>query len=901
MSSSSDEILIWLDSDVNQSDTKAQATLKRLRDILQQVHLFTCADECVDFMADIDQQRVLFVISESLALQIITHISSISSLYRIYIITEKSNKNLQEWINTCNKIEGIYSDIQCVYRELFRTGKKCHPNLIPFTIVNWLEDVTNINLDIVEPCFMYIDIFKNIFLTMNFDEQSIKQFASFCRETFPFHPSSQKMIDEFERDYRPDSAVWWYTRPSFIYQILNQALRLLEADIIVTMGFYIADLHKQLAELYESQRGHYWYHPFTVYRGQKLSRADFEKLLKAENGLISFNSFLSMSMCREVSTAFAQAITDSPDSHGILFILTVDPMIDSTVYASIRDHSYFSEEEEMLFSMNTVFRISSVTKSVSCDRVCEVQLTQIKSYDIPTELMIDYIRYRDSDKSCTHQLAELLLDLHQPNIIDKLYPDLSPPQSSENYEMMVESHYYRGRMKLQQGQNTEALSCLTEALLIAENYEIGNDSPSSSICTELGLVYQRTGNYSKAMSLHQQALEICQKTLPSNHLSFATCYDNLGLIFTETKRFHQALAYYNKALEIRMKGVPSDHPDLATSYNNIAFLYSQLGEYSQSLVFHEKALDIRKKSLPSNHPLLATSYDNIACVLLWMNEYFQSLSFCQKALDIREKNLNSNHPDLATSYNNIGLVYYHMREYSQSLSFYKKAFEIWKSCVPPDHLFFFTYYNNIGLAFNELGQYHKALSSFQKALTVGKKNLPLDHYNLVTSCTDMASLHSSVGDYSQSIRFCEKAQDIWSKNLPTTNSNMATSYSNIGSVYIRMGEYSQSLSFYQKALDVREKILPSNHPDIATSCNNMGLVYYCMREYSQSLAFHEKALDIRERSLPATHPDLATSYSNIAFVYSQMGDQSRATFYNEKALDMQGKGVASDQFYPPLR
>ena len=112
---------------------------------------------------------------------------------------------------------------------------------------------------------------------MNHDKQSLQAFIIFCRERPHLTASQTKLIDEFERDYTPDKAIWWYTRESFVYQMLNQALRLLHADVIVIMGFFIADLHRQIERLHRAQCDQFRGKTMTVYRGQRLSATDFDK------------------------------------------------------------------------------------------------------------------------------------------------------------------------------------------------------------------------------------------------------------------------------------------------------------------------------------------------------------------------------------------------------------------------------------------------------------------------------------------------------------------------------------------------------------------------------------------------------------------------------------------------
>ena len=58
-----------------------------------------------------------------------------------------------------------------------------------------------------------------------------------------------------------------------------------------------------------------------VYRGQSMSKTEFEHLTKTNGGLIAFNNFLSTSKDRSVSLRFANHALANPDLMGILFIM----------------------------------------------------------------------------------------------------------------------------------------------------------------------------------------------------------------------------------------------------------------------------------------------------------------------------------------------------------------------------------------------------------------------------------------------------------------------------------------------------------------------------------------------------------------------------------------------------
>ncbi|CAF4443886.1 unnamed protein product, partial [Adineta steineri] len=76
------------------------------------------------------------------------------------------------------------------------------------------------------------------------------------------------IINEFEHNYRQEKAIWWYTRECFTYEILNRALRTLDADTIINMGFFIHDLHQQIVQLHEQQLPYYRGKLLVVYHHQ---------------------------------------------------------------------------------------------------------------------------------------------------------------------------------------------------------------------------------------------------------------------------------------------------------------------------------------------------------------------------------------------------------------------------------------------------------------------------------------------------------------------------------------------------------------------------------------------------------------------------------------------------------
>ncbi|CAF0764713.1 unnamed protein product [Adineta steineri] len=764
-------LLVWADANIDESNKDCQNTLAQLRAVVNDVFMFTQSNACIQFLDKLKDEKAFVITSGSLGpyflVPAIHHMPKLDAIYILY----GDISYHQEWIKDWNKIKGVHNNIKDICDALKGGVKQVNQDSIPISFLAENETVSDENLNQLEPNYMYTQIFKDILLEMDHDqEQAIKILTVYCRRFYCYNIDELNIIDEFKRDYRPEEAIWWYTRECFIYQMLNRALRTLDADTIINMGFFIRDLHQQLNQIHQQQLSSYHGEPFLVYRGQGLLKTDFEKLQKTKRGLISFNNFLSTSTKKDVSLRFAKGALGNTDVVGILFIMTIDPRVSSTPFASINEVSYYKTEEEILFSMHTVFRIGAIKQMNNNDKLHQVELQLTADDDEQLQRLTECISKEIEGGTGWEQLGSLLVKTGHFGKAEELYQALLEQSPSESDNAL----YYNN----------------------------------------IAYVKDNQGDYEQAIEYYRKAFGIWEKTLPANHPNIATSYNNIGSVYNNMGEYSKALSFYEKALEIEEKALPANHPNLATSYNNIGGVYDKMGEYPKALSFYERALGIFEKTLPANHPNLATSYNNIGGVYDSIGEYSKALSFHEKSLGIVEKTLPANHPSLAASYNNIGETYIQMGKYSKAFSFFEKALGIFEKTLPVNHPNLAASYNNIGNVFNSMREYSTALSFYEKALGIDEKTFPANHPGLATSYNNIGSVYDSMGEYSKALSFYEKVLGIQENTLPANHSQLGASYNNLGFLYTNMKEYSKALSYFERALSIRKVSLPPNHPDL---------------------------------------------------------------------------------------
>jgi tetratricopeptide (TPR) repeat protein len=639
-------LLIWLDANIDiENDADCQNTITQLQRVVKSIKTFTNGDQCIEFIDTIDtnNNKACMIISGSFGQQIVPHVHKMSQVDSIFIFC--SNKKYHEqWAKDWAKIKGVFTEITPICEALKVAAQQCEHNATPISFMATGGDDNNQKkLDQLDCSFMYTQILKDILLTITFEQKHIQEFIEHCREQFIDNEEELVNVEELKRKYHKETPVWWYTCESFLYPMLNSALRLMDVDVMIKMGFFITDLHHQIQELHTEQFGDRTSSTIlTVYRGQGMSKKDFEQMKKTTGGLIAFNSFLSTSKLRHVSLNFARNALSNPDLVGILFVMTNNPSQSTAPFASINDVGAFKDrEDEVLFSMHSVFRIHEIKSIDENNRLYQVNLTLTNDNDKDLCALADSIGEEMGGSTGWGRLGCLLLKMHQSEKAEQVYQILL----GETTDKIEKATFYHG----------------------------------------LGLAKKLQGEYKEALALYEKSLAILEQSLPPNHPDLAKSYNNIGGVYFDMGEYSKALSYYEKALEIDKKTLPPNHPDLAMSYMNIGNVYSNMGEYSKALSSHEKALAMKQQSLPPNHPELANSYGNIGNVYKDMGEYSKALSSHEKALAIRQQSLPPNHPDLVKSYGNIGNVYGSMGDYSKARSFYKRAVDIAQQSLPPNH------------------------------------------------------------------------------------------------------------------------------------------------------------------------------------------------------------------------
>ncbi|CAF3311716.1 unnamed protein product [Rotaria socialis] len=611
-------LLVWLDANLDESKPDFKNSLTNLQQIVVSIRTFIDAEQCIRFIRDIKEEKVVLIISGSLGQTVIPNICTCSQLDSIYVFC--SNQSIHEqWTKDMLKVKGVHTSIESICKALQVESARCD------------RDLASISCHGIDSLFMYTQLLKEALLEINdHDTKHVKELSDYCRLQDNI---SNDEVEKIATDYYRFTPIWWYTAPYFIYSMLNRGLRLFDINIIVKMGFFIRHLHQNIEQLYREQWSTATTTPFEVYRGQGLSRQDFKTMKRSKGGVMSFNNFLSTSRNRNIAlSGFARpAALVGAESVGILFAMTIDPTLcksSAQPYADVRKVGFYQgQEEEILFSIYTIFRIDKIERidSEHRGRLWQVKLTLVSNDDAHLNKLTAHTREELIGTSGWSRVGSILIRMEQSTKAEQLFQLLLANISSSDDDR-ANYNYQLGCMYTVMNIHSKAILFYEQALKI---YEARRPAPHTLLATcynNIGTCYKSIGEHSKALSFYQRAVDINEEALASNHLSWttpstrtscsllATSYNNIGGLCYTSGNYAQALLFYKRAFAMKGNTLPPNHRSFATCYNNIGLVFDSMGKYSKALSCYREALDIDRKNLPDTYELIAQVKRNIKLV-----------------------------------------------------------------------------------------------------------------------------------------------------------------------------------------------------------------------------------------------------------------------------------------------
>ncbi|CAF2520409.1 unnamed protein product [Rotaria sp. Silwood2] len=616
--------LIWLDAAVNSSKENIQAQ-PDLRAIINYLKVFENVEKCEKYIRKShESDRIVLIVSGGLGQEIVPRIHKLRQLCVIYIYCMNKKKN-KKWASQYSKIKLITTDLDDLIHQIekdhVKTKKVEEQFGITFLERDSVADRSSFGLN---GQYLQFQLLMDSLLRIQATEEDKKELISICKTKYKDNKKELDNVHEFKNNYKPDKALWWYTRESFLYRMLNKALRVQDTELLYLLRFFIFDLCKAIEK-------HRCSTPICTYRSQSISEDEFRGLSNSIGKLISMSSFFSTSLDPKKALDFADP---ADDLRQIFFEIDADPRIHGVQpFAEVAVHSAHPEEREVLMTVGSIYRILDVSRGdgkvwTIKMRLCsedENNMRRTLEHMIRENLVEGYEQRRLL--FATRLMNMNKLDEAEKHLIH-LYDTL--PRDHKDIVLLYSK---LGDLAFEKDDLATSLKWHQKALKRKNETLKPNDTNLADSYNSIGNVYAKQNAYPDAHKSYNKAMEIWKRAFGEDHLAIASYLTNIGNVFNQEKRYSEALQCHNKALMIRKKFRPSDHPDMAASLNNLGLVYKCNGRLQEALKYFEQSLVIKEKSLSFQHPSIGSTWENMASVFEQSQELHKALIYYKKTAE----------------------------------------------------------------------------------------------------------------------------------------------------------------------------------------------------------------------------------------------------------------------------
>ncbi|CAF1294715.1 unnamed protein product [Rotaria sordida] len=449
--------------------------------------------------------------------------------------------------------------------------------------------------------FAWTHVFKVLLMSMPRDSLEAKrQMLSECRAYYRNDAVRLAQINEFERKYQSKDAIWWYTKPGFLFYLVNKALRSQDIWVLYKFRYFIIDLCCRLEEVSSSQS----FSSIRLYRGAKLNRDELKHL--QVGCLVSTNGFFSCSSDRNVAEMFigTDLVTDRSSSRDrdacqqfVLFIIDVDRRTSTNiVVADVSHESELPDENEMIFNFGSTFIINEICfDNDKC--IWLIQMSSSSDNARINDEQEKYTRERLQHINPTimfgHALADTDSDFSQSMSYFHRLLRILPIDHMERPNI----YYYLGRIYRFIEKFEESLNCFRCARLLVRRLLPERMFDYCRILGGLGTIYSHLEDSERALKLLTQALMLQKKSLPKNHTEIPFHLNRLGHAYFKVKQYDLALSILDSAENFFQTKMPIAHQGYAHTLHTMGLVYRALSDDKKAVIYFQEALRIRYASL----------------------------------------------------------------------------------------------------------------------------------------------------------------------------------------------------------------------------------------------------------------------------------------------------------------
>ncbi|CAF1451522.1 unnamed protein product [Rotaria magnacalcarata] len=540
--------------------------------------------------------------------------------HQLVWLDEKTSEQISENIVTIESLRKIVD-----YTKLFDNVEECRQYLENSKDHNDIFLVTSGQSG--EKLIPEVHRLQNVLLIYVYcqDKEYHEQWASKYQKN---NEVELKYVEEFHRDYTPKQAIWWYTRETFIYRMLNAALRQCDIKTIVLFGFFIQDVYHQLKE--EHKKFLLLYPKDSIikcYRGQVMSYQELRQLDFQDGGpkTIVNTSLFSTSINRDVPFRFLSNVINLQQLEYVIFEIEVDTRLQTRPFADISHLSACSDESEILFMIGAWLLIERNGVSYSYEdnkKIWTIKSTLTNDWQLKYEQYLEMTTQKEHLQKCLRRIS-LHIYHATPNDVEVAFNELLDLYPSERWILALKKESLGDNQSEISHNRSAALEYYQKALEIWSEY-VNDDELNADY--DIVRIYWKiaTNNADSIMAMKYSDLAIVHSQpafakVSTNYERYrlhgwmAVIYKEKANISTGDSEKSENLLATIKYTELQLNNLIELQCTTAVgNYDNLtALCYIELGALYQSVLKYNEAITNYGKALEFELAKLDPDYERI--------------------------------------------------------------------------------------------------------------------------------------------------------------------------------------------------------------------------------------------------------------------------------------------------
>lgn len=393
----------------------------------------------------------------------------------------------------------------------------------------------------------------------------------------------------------------------------------------------------------------------------------------------------------------------------------------------------------------------------------------------------------------------------------------------------------------------------------------------------IGLYYDKKGDFTNAELYYLNALEIKQKIFGRDNLDFTNTLLIIANLHFNNSNYKLASEQYEEVLNTRIKLLGEKSSLVSDVLFNLGQLKYNSLDYEAATDYFLKVLSIREDMLDSLDPqivfVLYKLGENYRQLKDWSNSEKYLLDALNKSVEI----YGTNEVEYVAVIESLGLLYWDISDYKKAEVYLSKNVEVFEKSFGNLSIEYSDALLNLSQLYAEKGDFAAARMSNKQSIEISKKNFGSTSAEVASGICAFAALLYDMGEVDSAVYYNKLAIEIL-HNLPSEKLLLSIAIGNLGNCYNTLSRWKEANFCFSESLKIKSEI-GDTLENYAILLMNQGLLMINLNNILEGQKKLFEAFAIQKRIIGIDHIQTATTIQNIACSLSDQGKYDEALNY----------------------